>query len=216
MEIATPYYNIISDAAPKALQVADSQVAGAIAFLQNTENAKAFVAARDDYLKYVESSIEKVKTSTKVDERLASLITGLQGAVNNVRSTSWGAYSASLERLNSAWTQFVQHPQVQGTLGKGGEMSKELLKKYEQAHNVVVSDPKYALLVAKTNDLANFLGNSYPYKVVAPYAEPLIDKAKTTEVYKQAVQQLQPKASPAPGMSPSVATTTPASSAPAS
>lgn len=205
VSIATPYINILSEAAPKALHAADTQVAQAVDYLSNTENAKAFLSARDQYLKYVEDSIEKVKSQSKLDDRLAGLVTSLQAAVANVRQTSWGTYAASMEKLQASWNAFIADPRAKAVLGRTQDASDALLASVKEAHTRITADSRYALLFAKGCDLLQWVQQTAPYRAVQPLLQPVVNKVASTDAYKQTAAAVKPTTQPAPAsMGPTV------------
>ncbi len=110
------------------------------------DNAAAFVTARDEYFRLIESQIETLKARGVAlsGDAVASVRTALADS----RAKAAESSAAALAQVHAAWDAFVASPQVAAALEKATPALSAAKGKAVEAASYIAATPTYQTYVA--------------------------------------------------------------------
>lgn len=219
-----PVLNAVQDKSSQVLDLVDKQVDGAVKRAEtfyssnadylsqavknqsdfHTKNLQHFKEARDAYLQQAKDAVTFLKREG-LSGATKYAADSLSATIDQAKQVpSWAGDQANqlLEKVSIAWDRLQNMPAVQKTLEAVSPSVELAKKKYIAAHDAVVTAPAYNKAVETGADVFNKVQTTYVYKtaanrlypVIAPYADPIVDKVSNSPYVNNAIDHVKPQA----------------------
>lgn len=163
----------------------------------HAQNLESYKAAREQYLKKVEESVEFVRTN------------GLTGAAKKAADEVTAAVSEArklpgyvVKQVHEAFEKMLAFEPVQKALSATRPTVDAAYQRYDSLHGAVVRSPSYKKAVDLSQAAVSRAQETFVYKkakdslypMVAKYADPALQSLTASTYYQAAVTHLMPQA----------------------
>jgi hypothetical protein len=205
--ISMPYVNWAQDTASGVLKSVDGQldntyntVSGGANFSRDlhTKNMETFTAAKEEYFKWVENSVNSLKAKLNPYPYAETACLKLKQALD--QAVTMADPDLAIDQVHDAWAKFASIGVVAKALDVVEPVTSKATVQYTKVHDSVVKMPVYKKTYQTVTGTVSAVHESFLYKkakdllypVVAPVADPVYDNFATSTYLAQLNKHLTP------------------------
>lgn len=205
--ISAPYVNWAQDTTSKVLKHVDTHldstynaVNGGVNFSKDlhSKNMKTFTGAKEEYFKWVESSVAALKGKLNPYPYAEAVCAKLKEALDT--AVTLADPDLALDTVHDAWAKFASIGPVSKLLEIAEPVTNTATTQYVKAHDTVVSMPVYKKAYDTVSTTAGAVQESFLYTkakellypLVAPVANPVYDNFASSKYVAQLQKHVTP------------------------